>query len=174
MEDSSLQLLVQEAIEVLIALQKESHEDLSDAEYIAGWRSIYLVHTLKQDFHRKCRQHLLDPKASLSVDQPTQVLMDNLAQVEKQIRSCIEVRVSKSKLKPRVIRLTERLEFSEEERRGLVFILLHTSGIEGSKAYEEQTNVTNFMLFSGLEGMLKCDDVTGLFYLSMDNCIRYI
>lgn len=153
--NSTLQLLVQEALEVLLTLQNSRTTALTDEDYIAGWRSLFLLHTLKQDYYRKCRQHLVDPTASVDVDAETQYLMENLTQLEQQVEKSMEARLEKSSLKPRLLRLTERLGFSEKEKRGLVFILLNTSGIEGSKAYEEQTNITNFMRFSGLQGNVK-------------------
>lgn len=112
--------------------EEEGDRFLTDAMYFAVYEKLYALHEYGRVFRLRLTDRLFDPVSENEVDKATNFVQPHLAKslknlgilLEENLGKCLEV----EKMKPRIVRLADRLKLDDEELRAFIFIIFYCSG----------------------------------------------
>lgn len=142
-----LQFLLERGCSLLLQLGC-THNEMDDEMYVRAWSVVFRLHSFCNDWARITREQLSN--IGFKRDGLELSLYNNVNQLQEKLTKAIHDRVNSMELPPRIVRISSLLELSPEEQQGLIFIVLTTSGIHGSKGYHTQRPVANLLAFANL------------------------
>lgn len=106
---------------------------LTDAMVMQVWETLYVLFTFKQLLQESITRALMDGSNKIpeNVLQVRKTLVDSITNMEAAISDAMDKAVDVMTLKPRLVRLAEKLELTRQEVRAWMCIVLGCIGVSG-------------------------------------------
>ncbi|KAI0561190.1 AAA+ ATPase [Gracilaria domingensis] len=146
--DESVAVALPAAVAVIKSLNLSPQQPLSDKHVMRAWEADFCLHAHTVVLADSIAHQAL--QLSTSATEPSDVLLPSLTtrsnllhamcSVQRTIQNALQARVKNMSFKPRLYRLSERLQLTPAELRAFVFIILNCVGVEGPLPCERRSS----------------------------------